>query len=736
MGNSISGLESNDFPGSTVMDLFNPCGDLVDVVPSPTSHEADDCQFLTSAEGVCAMSPTNSEYLEMQAQFEENEYEEFGRRVDKIDVRDGVDDSYSVVTSIVSPGPVDPTSALFAKALVNEVTNNPETMLPKAMVERERKLLKAQNRARSANKNGESKKAVGAPGGVGQPTVIGSIAHALTGTTDPVSSLKEAFSESQADTETPHTVTIGLCLTQRSLVGHPDTITRQTAFDFNELQDREYNFVSNTDSSGWRAGGGEPSGSDKVAAVDKMHIPIITIKAGSPHTIDAIIEALARGELFIPHMSIMPQSLSVDGVSPPDLSVRFGTERNEDIPPEQWPNWCLEFMHNQLYEYFEDMGACWSERPYSITLAKQVRWKTVKHMNQYLSKAGNVIDTWREKGPQYLNPQLTYLDGSSVPEEVARPHGIYLFRDGVPTNYFAPNFSPPYSTNMTRNLLLNVLNKSWDKQRREWTSEPVPPLVTPSMLVSAVCGCTDSMEIGYMANEVTLADGNGMSTIPNNASIRSVQTSAEEEVLVSQKIETLASVMTPKERSQASSKVETSISPLEKRLSSPNVETVTSQEGDEQSVKEMGVPQPPSLEYDYEDLLLQEETSISTAHEGKDDDKEKASSHMKKASGHNAEELAKEALKSAEIDDSLSATKNASSTNFGTSGKALASDEDWFDDFVSILIFFLLLSLTFPFTHDAYIFDLLPYRENRLELIPPRLQKVANLILLRTIKLS
>jgi hypothetical protein len=483
------------------------------------------------------------------------------------------------------------TSVLFARALVSEVTDNPKTMKPAAMAEREKKLLKAQEAAKKRGHGKDGPRPVGAPGGIGQPNLLGSIAHAITGATSdvqptpptpsatvlPPNSLQENRAQQQqnlyapnssqhitgaaghADTITAagkYSVTIGLSLSRRhSTVGHPDTVTRQTAFDFNELQDRQYKYVSSTDSSGWRAGGGERGGDQsqmasavedadalvddfgsaslhphgvprkhlsptattnnsvssqsqqqqfhKVAAPDTVHIPIIQIDAASPQAVDAIINALARGEIFIPHMAVLPESLSVNGISPPDLVVRFGCERNDDVPPDEWPNWCLEFMHNQLYEYFQNMGARWMKRPFSITLAQKVRWKTVKHMNRYFAHAERVIDAWREKGAQYLDPQLSYIEGGATPEEVARPHGIYLLRNGVPTNYFAPNFDPPYTTKMTRSLLLNVLGKSWDKKRREWTTEPIPRLVTPSMLMAHMCGCADTGTGGFMANEVT-----------------------------------------------------------------------------------------------------------------------------------------------------------------------------------------------------------------------------------------
>lgn len=470
------------------------------------------------------------------------------------------------------------TSALFARALVSEVTDNPKTMTPAAMAEREKKLLRAQAAAKKKHSTKDGPRPVGAPGGIGQPNLLGSIAQAITGNSSevqpppstpsatvlPPNSLQENRAQQQPQNSSSqagagsdgskYSVTIGISLSRRhSTVGHPDTVTRQTAFDFNELQDRQYKYVSSTDSSGWRAGGGERGGDQsqvasavedadalvddfgsaslhphgvprkhpsptannsvssqsqpqqfhKVAAPDTVHIPIIQIDAPSAQAVDAIISALARGEIFIPHMAVLPESLSVNGISPPDLVVRFGCERNDDVPPDEWPNWCLEFMHNQLYEYFHNMGARWMKRPFSITLARKVRWKTVKHMNRYFAHAERVIDAWREKGPQYLDPQLSYIEGGATPEEVARPHGIYLLRNGVPTNYFAPNFDPPYTTKMTRSLLLNVLGKSWDKKRREWTTEPIPRLVTPSMLMATMCGCADPGTGGFMANEVT-----------------------------------------------------------------------------------------------------------------------------------------------------------------------------------------------------------------------------------------
>lgn len=440
----------------------------------------------------------------------------------------------------------NPMSALFARALISEVSHdhNPNAMTPSEMAAREKQLLQAQERARRNVSVSQFMKHINLWGGSNNNANAGNVEEVRGNSNNnngkggmlsrsyPPNQLHEnrARLDSGSNNNTSHidntigsrvgkhTVTIGLSLSRRHTIGHPDTVTRQTAFDFNELQDRAYKYVSSTDASGWRAGGGERGGvstthdgknspmmeetqAHKIASPDTVHIPIIQIDAESPAAVDSIIASLARGEIFIPHMSVLPEALSVNGVSPPDLIVRFGCERNDDLPPDEWPNWSLEFMHNQLYEYFAPLGARWMKRPFQITLAHKVRWRTVKHMNKYFAHAERVISAWREKGPQYLNPQLSYIEGGATPEEVARPHGIYLLRDGRPTNYFCPNLEPPYTTKMTRSLLLNVLNKSWDNKRRDWSSEPQQSLIAPSLLLGAMCGCDNTAVAGFMPDQ-------------------------------------------------------------------------------------------------------------------------------------------------------------------------------------------------------------------------------------------
>ncbi|GKZ00296.1 hypothetical protein MPSEU_000982500 [Mayamaea pseudoterrestris] len=599
------------FPGSAFLEKTF-CGSIDTTDPAEYEGTNLATRMLHKADVMCISSPTRSHFEgflddddDEEDEEEDDDYYDFDEKDDASiaanDAADWDEDCHAKKQQHRQKTKKQPpVSALFARALVSEVTDNPKTMRPAQMADREYRLLKAQKAARLASESTQHvHRAVGAPGGVGPPSVLRSMAYACTGdeaianggngvsgagpllmqcaatpgrssasnaggsgsvnggykssgttlqTSSPrshVRSLRDGASShmmmsaqhqgrdgmEQSVPRGPHSVTIGLCLSRQSAVGHSETVTRQTAFDFNELQDRSYKYVSSTDKHGWRAGGGEQGGSStalsdenkdlnasppnkpaspttpsaaKVPTIDQVHIPIIHIDCPNEAAVSKVIQALASGDIFIPHMAVLPEALSVQGASPPSLVVRFDCDRTEDDSvPDDWPNWSLEFMHNQLYEYFINLGAQWMERPFSITLAQQVRWKTVKHMNRYFSKAEKILEEWKQRGPKYLDPELSFLQGGATADEVAYPHGLYLFRNGTPTNYFAPNFDPPYTTRMTRSLLLNVLNKSWDKKARDWTSVPIPKLVTPTMLLAVACGCSDPSSSGFMAREVT-----------------------------------------------------------------------------------------------------------------------------------------------------------------------------------------------------------------------------------------
>jgi hypothetical protein len=73
-------------------------------------------------------------------------------------------------------------------------------------------------------------------------------------------------------------------LSRRSEQGHPDSITHQTAFDFNEVIDRDYTHIFSTNDDGWLVGGGEPGPpkSYKLPAKDSAHVEIMRIGTFNP----------------------------------------------------------------------------------------------------------------------------------------------------------------------------------------------------------------------------------------------------------------------------------------------------------------------------------------------------------------------------------------------------------------------------------------------------------------------
>ena len=78
---------------------------------------------------------------------------------------------------------------------------------------------------------------------------------------------------------------LGLSLCRKSdKYGHPDSITHQTAFDFNDILDRDYKYIFSTNDDGWLVGGGEPGPPDtyKLPAKDSAHVELMRIGTYRP----------------------------------------------------------------------------------------------------------------------------------------------------------------------------------------------------------------------------------------------------------------------------------------------------------------------------------------------------------------------------------------------------------------------------------------------------------------------
>lgn len=142
---------------------------------------------------------------------------------------------------------------------------------------------------------------------------------------------------------------LGLSLARKDPKGHPDSQTHQTVFDFNEIQDRDYEHVFSTSDDGWLVGGGEPGRplSYKLPAPDSAHVEIMRIGTyeaawgGIPGS--TIVEDIKAGKILIPEVTVVPTALVANGESPPDLEIRFDMEAGKS--KNKAPKVDTEFYH-------------------------------------------------------------------------------------------------------------------------------------------------------------------------------------------------------------------------------------------------------------------------------------------------------------------------------------------------------------------------------------------------------
>ena len=264
---------------------------------------------------------------------------------------------------------------------------------------------------------------------------------------------------------------------------NPSSITRQKSYDFNEIQDRNYQYFAATNDDGWLAGGGEHSHSYKLPNPDSAHCEILRIGClesalGGVDECD-IVTAMSSGQILIPHMAITPSFVLQNKDSPPEFELKFELEppspslTHSSLPVDQWPNWQLEFLHNQLFNYFQFPGR-FCPGPFHMTFVRKAAFRSPEHRVEYMRKCSEAVARWRELGPQLLTPECDpnqegYPGENVLDNELTHPHGVYLFRHRMlPTKYFAPNFEPPYDTAEKREIIAKVLGRKWDEHDRVW----------------------------------------------------------------------------------------------------------------------------------------------------------------------------------------------------------------------------------------------------------------------------
>jgi len=273
---------------------------------------------------------------------------------------------------------------------------------------------------------------------------------------------------------------LGLSLTRNSEVGHPKSITHQTAFDLNEVLDRDYEYLHSTNDDGWLVGGGEPGPpkSYKLPAKDSSHVEIMRIGTyrkdwgGIPQ--QDIIDAIESGKILIPQINVLPTAVIANPDTPPELEIRFDMDppyANFKNPEEPLPvNWALRFIHNQLFKHFE-FPSRFCPGAFHSTIVRKAEFRSSEHRDAYFKKCDTAIKKWQESGSKPLNEEGVGVDGKPLEDRNDNGYysGLWLFTDrGNISHYFKPNFFPPYNTPEKRKVIGSFLGEVWDEKALTW----------------------------------------------------------------------------------------------------------------------------------------------------------------------------------------------------------------------------------------------------------------------------
>jgi hypothetical protein len=269
---------------------------------------------------------------------------------------------------------------------------------------------------------------------------------------------------------------LGLSLARKSQEGHPDSYTHQESFDLNEVVDREYEFIFSTNDDGWLVGGGEPGPpiSYKLAAKDSAHAELLRIgtyrKEWGGVPLEDILHLMTSGEILIPQIEVLPTAVVANPDMPPELEIRFDMEP-ATAPTMEDPlpiNWQLRFLHNQLFRKLE-FPSRFCPGAFHSTILRKAEFRSEEHRKGYFDKCEAVIQKWRADGPKPLNTACRTLTGEVSEELTEYNSGIWLFTDREKiTNFFRPNFLPPYDTPEKKQIILDMLQEEWDEKTLSW----------------------------------------------------------------------------------------------------------------------------------------------------------------------------------------------------------------------------------------------------------------------------
>mmetsp|Transcript_10605 Transcript_10605/g.31626 ORF Transcript_10605/g.31626 Transcript_10605/m.31626 type:complete len:317 (-) Transcript_10605:116-1066(-) len=264
------------------------------------------------------------------------------------------------------------------------------------------------------------------------------------------------------------------------LGSHEGSVTRQTQFDMNLIQDREYKYYAASDDDGWLCGGGEDGSTSKLPNVDSAHVAIVNVGTFREDWGGVSRERLreAMGKILIPHVAITPSFVMRTGDAPPEVELKFELEPDPDTPVDAWPNWALEFVRNQLYDELDALPARFTPGAFRMTLVRRAGWRDAAAMKRYFEECSGAVERWRLRGPTLLEPEKDPArpgyPKAPLGEELTKPHGLYLFHNRNDlVEYFPPNWEGPYDTEEARARIRAVLSKRWNEDALKWVGPSI-----------------------------------------------------------------------------------------------------------------------------------------------------------------------------------------------------------------------------------------------------------------------
>jgi len=223
-------------------------------------------------------------------------------------------------------------------------------------------------------------------------------------------------------------------------LGHPDSYTHQTAFDLNQVIDRDYEFLQSTDDNGWLVGGGEagPPTSYKLPLLDSAHVEILRVgtyrKDWGGIDLKELLRVMLSGSILIPQIEVLPTDVVANPDLPPELEIRFDMEEStrggqqlknlelgdfEAFCRGPLPiNWQLRFLHNQFFKTFV-YPSRFCPGAFHSTILRKADFRSEAHRAAYFTKCTSAIKAWRRDGPKPLNAIPRHPDTRPLsPEEI------------------------------------------------------------------------------------------------------------------------------------------------------------------------------------------------------------------------------------------------------------------------------------------------------------------------------